>query len=74
MATRTDLELDRLAKELVELQRETRDLTRNYSIEDAYAMQNGVPRDGSSANERIAREKFARMREIEAVINIHHGN
>ncbi|OGZ14570.1 MAG: hypothetical protein A2948_05695 [Candidatus Lloydbacteria bacterium RIFCSPLOWO2_01_FULL_54_18] len=74
MTTRLDAELDALAEELARLNKETGDLTRNYSIEAAYAMQSGKPRAGAAANERMAREKFARMKEIEAIINTHHGN
>ena len=74
MATRLDRELDALAEELAQLNKETTELTRNYSIKDAYAMQSGEPRLGAAANERMAREKFARIREIESVINTHHGN
>ncbi len=74
MITQLDAKLDALADELARLSKETAELTRNYSIEDAYAMQSGEVRRGAAANERMAREKFARMREIEAVLNTHHGN
>ena len=74
MGSRLDHELDQLADELARLTLETTALTRNFSIEDAFAMQSGEPRSGAAANERMVREKFARMRKIEAVINTHHGN
>lgn len=69
-----DTELDRLSDELARLTKETAELTRNYPLADAYDMQSGKPRPGAPENERIARERFARMREVVALINAHQGN
>jgi len=76
MVTRIDVELDQLAEELERLNKETADLTRNFSIDQVSAMRSGVWRHDIRAdgNEAIAREKFARIREIEAILNTHHGN
>ena len=74
MATRLDEELDTLAAELALLDKETTERVRNYSADEAFAMKNGKPRNGAGHHERTTREKFARMREIEAMLNTHHGN
>lgn len=66
--------LDELSTEFARLNKEVADLTRNFSFEQVSAMESGAPREGVAANERMAREKFARMREIEAILNTHHGN
>lgn len=58
-----------LKAELAQLEIKTGELTRNYSIEAWNAMQGGEPREGAAGNERMAREKFARMRKIEMILN-----
>ena len=56
---------------LAKLKKETDELTRNYPIDEALAMEDGKPRRGATWNERLAREKFARMREISALLKGH---
>ena len=50
MGTSTDAALDRLSTELAQLNKETRELTRNYSIAEAFAMEDGTVRKGAAAN------------------------
>ncbi|OGZ12832.1 MAG: hypothetical protein A2942_02975 [Candidatus Lloydbacteria bacterium RIFCSPLOWO2_01_FULL_50_20] len=74
LETPLDDELDRLSDELLKLKTETNNLVRNYHPDEVAAMQSGLPRKGAAANEQMARTKFVRMREIEAILNMHHGN
>lgn len=74
MTTRVDAELDKLAAELTLLNKETTGRVRNYPLDEAFDMESGKPREGANHHERTTREKFARMREIESILNTHHGN
>lgn len=58
-----------LHAELVRLETEATDRCRNYSIDEQVAMQSGAPREGAATNERMAREKFARINEINLILN-----
>lgn len=74
MTTSIDAELDKLAAELTVLNKETAERVRNYPVDEAFAMESGEPREGAGHLERTTRKKFARMREIESILNAHHGN
>lgn len=74
VGTRLDAVLDSLANELTRLKRETDMLTEGFRNEEIVSMQSGELRDGADENEEKARRKFKRMREIEQLLNTHHGN
>lgn len=74
MATRVDKVLDQLADELVVLMRETAVLTRTFRNDEIVSMESGEPREGADEDEEQARKNYARMKEIEAILNSQHGN
>ena len=74
MATELDAKLDSLSDELILLKHETDRLTEGFRNEEIIAMENGEPNEMASDEEAKARENFARIREIEQLLNTHHGN
>ena len=73
MGSQMDYTLDQLADELQRLKRETDKLTQSFRNEEILSMESGEPNEMASEDEVTARKKFARMREVEALLNIHHG-
>lgn len=59
---------EKLNAELVQLEIETGNLVRNYPLDEAFAMQSGVPRKGASPVECMARKKFARINDIKLIL------
>ncbi|MDO8623986.1 MAG: hypothetical protein Q7R54_01395 [bacterium] len=63
-----NFDLAALKRELAQLEIEADDCSRNYSNEERVAMRDGKARRGAAPNERMAREKFARINEITLIL------
>ena len=75
--TRLDEKLYRATVAIVQfkqLQHEIDLLTRGFRNEEILAMESGEPHVGADENEEKALQKSKRMREIEQLLNTHHGN
>ena len=61
---------DELRAELERLLREAWEHVRNYPRSEQIAAQDGTQRTSAAPNERMAREKFARAKELRGVLGI----
>ncbi len=59
-----------LQAELARLEIEAENCMRNYSGDEQVAMRSGVLREGVADNERMARNAFARINIIKAIIGL----